>query len=80
MGQELWKLRDGKLDDPILDLLPGEEDDFDGANLDFATALLEDDGEETAEHITKAYNPKAGAAPKRQDYPELELGLGSLEL
>ncbi len=73
--QDIWEL-----DDTILNLLHGEADDFDGANLDFAAALLEDDGVETAEHIAKAYNPEAETAPEGQDYPELELGVSSLEL
>ncbi len=34
-----------ELDDSILNLMPGEVDDFDGVNLDFTAALLEDDGE-----------------------------------
>ncbi len=68
------------LDDSILDLMPGEVDNFDGANLDFAAALLEDDGEETVQQITVAYNPEAETTPKSQDYPELELGVGGLEL
>ncbi len=69
-----------ELDASILDLIPGEVDDFDGANLDFAATLLEDDGEETAQHITEAYNPEAGKAPTGQDYPELELGVDGLNL
>ncbi len=73
--QDLWEL-----DVSILDLLPGEADDFDGANLDFVAALVEDDGEKTAEHIAKSYNPEAEMAPENQDYLKLELGVGSLEL
>ncbi len=69
-----------QLDDSILDLMPGEVDDFDGANLDFAAVLLEDDGEETAQHIAEAYNPEAEKAPTGQDYPELELGVDGLNL
>ncbi len=68
------------LDDRILDLMPREEDDIDGANLDFAAVLLEDDGEETVQHISETYNPEAETAPASQDYPELELGVGGLEL
>ncbi len=72
---ELWQL-----DYSILNLLPGEVDDFDRANLDFATALLEDNGEETAEQIAKTYNLEAGTAPESQDCPELELGVDGLDL
>ncbi len=79
-GQELWGLNDVDLDDTILDMLHREEDDFDGTNLDFAAVLLGDDGEETAEHIVKAYKPKAGAVPEGKDYPEREIGVGSLDL
>ncbi len=76
----LEELEQMELDDRILDLMPGEADDFDGANLDFAAALLEDDGEETAEHIAEAYNPDAEKVPTGQDYPELELGVDGLNL
>ncbi len=69
-----------ELDDSILNLMPGEVDDFDAANLDFAAALLEDDGEETAQHIAEAYNTEAETTPTGQDYPELELGVGGLDL
>ncbi len=58
-----------ELDDSILDLMPEKVDDFDGAKLDFAAALLEDDGEETVQHIAEAYNPEAEKVPTGQDYP-----------
>ena len=80
MSSALEDLELMELDDSILDLIPGEVDDFDGANLDFASALLEDDGEETAQHITEAYNPEAETAPTGQDYSELELGVDGLNL
>ncbi len=79
-GQVLWELRDEELDDAILNLMPGEEDDFDGVNLDFAAALLENDREETSEHIANACNPKVKANPEGQDYPELKLGVSGLDL
>ncbi len=69
-----------ELDASILDLMPREVDDFDGANLDFAATLLEDGGEETAQHIAEAYNPEAEKAPTGQDYIELELGVDGLNL
>ncbi len=80
MGSALEDLELMELDDSILDLMPEEVDDFNGANLDFAAALLEDDGEETAQHIAKAYNPEAEKAPTGQDYPKLELGVDGLNL
>ncbi len=55
----LEDLEQMELDDSILDLMPGEADDFEGVNLDFAAALLEDDGEEIAQHIAETYNPEA---------------------
>ncbi len=79
-GSALGDLELMELDDSILDLMPGEVDDFDGANLDFAATLLEDNGEETAQHIAEAYNPEAEKAPTGQDYPELELGVDGLNL
>ncbi len=69
-----------ELDDSILDLVPGEVDDFEGVNLDFAAALLEDGGEEIAQHIAETYNPEAEKVHPGQDYPELELGVGGLNL
>ncbi len=80
MGRELWELEDKDLDDAILDLLPGEEDEFDVVNIDFTTSLLEDDGEEMAKNIARTYNPKVGAPQEGQGYPELELGVSSLDL
>ena len=44
----LEDLEQMELDDSILDLMPGEADDFEGVNLEFAAALLEDGGEEIA--------------------------------
>ncbi len=46
----------------------------------WTATLLEDDGEEIAQHIAEAYNPEAERAPMGQDYPELELGVGGLDL
>ena len=69
-----------ELDDSILDLVPGEVDDFAGVNMDFAAALLEDDGEEIAQHITETYNPEAEKVHPGQDYPELEIGVDGLNL
>ncbi len=69
-----------ELDDSILNLMPGEADDFEGVNLEFAAALLEDGGEEIAQHIAETYNPEAEQAPPGQDYPELELGVNGLNL
>ena len=69
-----------ELDDGILDLMPGEADDFEGVNLDFAAALLEDGGEEIAQHIAETYNPEAEKVPSGQDYHELELGVDGLNL
>ncbi len=68
-----------KLDDSLLDLMLGEVDDFAGVNIDFA-ALLEDDGEEIAQHIAETYNPEADKVHPGQDYPELELGVDGLNL
>ncbi len=68
------------LDDSILNLMPGEVDDFAGVNMDFAAALLEDDGEEIAQHIAETYNPGAEKAHPGQDYPELEIGVDGLNL
>ncbi len=48
-----------ELDDSILDLVPGEVDDFEGINLDFAATLLEDGGEEVDQHIAETYNTEA---------------------
>ncbi len=69
-----------ELDDSILDLMPGEVDDFTEAQMDFAAALLEDDGEEIAQHIAEMYNPGAEKAHSGQDYPELELRVDGLNL
>ncbi len=69
-----------ELDDSILDLMPGEVDDFTEAHMDFAAALLEDDGEEIARHIAETYNPGAEKAHSSRDYPELELGVDGLNL
>ena len=69
-----------ELDDSILDLVPGEVDDIPEVNMDFAAALLEDDGEETAQHIAETYNPGAEKAHSGQDYPELEIGVDGLNL
>ncbi len=76
----LEDLEQMELDDSILDLMPGEADDFKGVNLDFAAALLEDGGEEIAQHIAVTYNPEAEKVPLGQDYPELELGVDGLNL
>ncbi len=76
----LAELEQIELDDSILDLVPGEVDDFEGVNLDFAAALLEDGGEEIAQHIAETYNPEAENVHPGQDYPELELGVGGLNL
>ncbi len=48
-----------ELDDSILDLMPGEADDFEGVNLDFVAALLADGRKEIGQHITETYNPEA---------------------
>ncbi len=69
-----------ELDDSILDLVPGEVDDIPEVNMDFAAALLEDDGEETAQHIAETYNPGAEKAHSGQDYPKLEIGVDGLNL
>ncbi len=69
-----------ELDDSILDLVPGEVDDFTEVNMDFAAALLEDDGEEISQHIAETYNPGAEKAHSGQDYPELEIGVDGLNL
>ncbi len=69
-----------ELDDSILNLVPGEVDDFTEVNMDFAAALLEDDWEEIAQHIAETYNPGAEKAHSGQDYPELELGVDGLNL
>ncbi len=69
-----------ELDDSILDLMPGEVDNFAGGNMDFTAALLEDDGEEIAQHIAETYNPEAKKVHPGQDYPELELGVDGLNL
>ncbi len=69
-----------ELDDSILNLMPGEMDDFTEVNMDFAAALLEDDGEEIAQHIAETYNPGAEKAHPGQDYPELEIGVDGLNL
>ncbi len=76
----LAKLEQIELDDSILDLVPGEVADFEGVNLDFSAAHLEDDGEEIAQHIAETYNPEAEKIPPGQDYPELELGVDGLHL
>ncbi len=76
----LEDLEQMEIDDSILDLMPGEADDFEGVNLEFAAALLEDGGEEIAQHIAETYNPEAEKAPAGQDYPELELGVDGLNL
>ncbi len=68
-----------ELDDSILDLVPGEVDDFEGINLDFAATLLEDGGEEVARHIAETYNTAAEKVAPGQDYPELELGVKVVE-
>ncbi len=62
----LAELEQIELDDSILDLVPGEVDDFEGVNLDFAATLLEDGGEEIAQHITETYNPVAEKVPSAQ--------------
>ncbi len=73
----LETLEQMELDDSILDLMPGEADDFEGVNLDFAAALLEDGGEEIAQHIAETYNPEAEKVPPGQGWgqfkSELEL-------
>ncbi len=69
-----------ELDDSILNLVPGEVDDFAEVNMDFAAALLEDDGEEIVQHIAETYNPGAEMAHPGQDYLELEIGVDSLNL
>ena len=69
-----------EIDDSILDLVPGEVDDFTEVNMDFAAALLEDDGEEIAQHIAATYSPGAEKAHSGQDYPELEIGVDGLNL
>ncbi len=69
-----------ELDDSILDLVPGEVDDFTEVNMNFAAALLEDDVEEIAQHIAETYNPGAEKAHPGQDYPELEIGVDGLNL
>ncbi len=56
----LAELEQIELDDGLLDPVPGEVDDFEGINLDFAATLLEDGGEEVARHIAETYNPEAG--------------------
>ncbi len=76
----LAELEQIELDESILDLVPGEVDDFEGVNLDFAAALLEDGGEEIAQHIAETYNPEAEKVHPGQDYPELELGVNGLKL
>ncbi len=76
----LEDLEQMELDDGILDLMPGEADDFEGVNLEFAAALLEDRGEEIARHIAETYNPEVEKAPAGQDYPKLELGVDDLNL
>ncbi len=76
----LAELEQIELDDSILDLMPREADDFEGVNLDFATALLEDGGEEIARHIAETYNPEAEKVPPGQDYHELVLGVDGLNL
>ena len=65
----LAELEQIELDDSILDLVPGEVDDFAGVNMDFAAALLEDDGEEIAHQIAETYNPEAEKVHPGQDYP-----------
>ncbi len=69
MGSALEDLELMELDDSILNLMPGEVDDFDGTSLDFAAALLEDDGEETAQHIAEAYNAEAEKALRAKITP-----------
>ncbi len=76
----LAELEQIKLDDSILDLMPGEVEDFAGVNMDFAAALLEDDGEEIAQHIAETYNPESEKVHPGQDYPELEIGVDGLNL
>ncbi len=48
--------------------------------MDFAAALLEDDGEEIAQHIAETYNTEAEKVQPGQDYPELEIGVDGLNL
>ncbi len=76
----LAELEQIELDDSILDLVLGEVDDFEGVILDFAAVLLEDGGEEIAQHIAETYNPEAEKVHPGQDYLELELGVGGLNL
>ncbi len=76
----LVELEQIELDNRFLDLVPGEVDDFEGVNLGFAAALLEDGGEEIAQHIAETYNPEAEKVRPGQDYPELELGTDGLNL
>ena len=76
----LEELEQIELDDSILDLMAGEADDFEGVNLDFAAALLEDGGKEIAQHIAKTYIPEAEKVLPGRDYPELELGVDGLNL
>ncbi len=76
----LAELEQIELDDGLLDLVPGEVDDFEGINLDFAATLLEDGGEEVAQNIAETYNPEAEKVAPGQDYPELELGVNGLSL
>ncbi len=46
-----------ELDDSILDFVPGEVDDFPEVNMDFAAALLEDNGEEIANTSPRRTTP-----------------------
>ncbi len=48
--------------------------------MDFAAALLEDIGEEIAQHIAETYNSEAEKVQPGQAYPELELGVDGLNL
>ncbi len=76
----LAELEQIELDDGLLDLVPAEVDNFEGINLDFAATLLEDGGEEIAQHIAETYNPEAEKVAPGQDYPELDLGVNGLTL
>ncbi len=76
----LEDLEQMELDDSILNLMPGKADHFEGVNLDFAAALLEDGREEIAQHIAETYNPDTEKVPPGQDYPELELAVDGLNL
>ncbi len=70
------------LDDTILDLHPGEEEDdeFGEIDMQFAAALLKDDGEAMIEDIVQTYNRDIWASQEGQDHPELKLEFSSMEL